>query len=85
MKTLKEIRFIRRIKQTDLAKQIGAPQPVISLIENGWVLPNPTLKHKIETALGEQIDWDSPVRLWKVRYNEGAEQPKQRRVPRKSD
>jgi len=44
-------RWERRIKQYELAAMIKVPPPIISLIENGHLLPDDRLKFKISKAL----------------------------------
>ena len=78
--TLKEIRLKRQIKQAELAQAVGVQQVLISVIETGAVVPNPTLKRKIEQYLGEPVDWEKMTMDWKIKYREGAEKPKEVRV-----
>jgi len=86
MRTLKEIRFVKGIRQEEIGEIIGfpqLPQPVISMIEAGWVIPNPVIRDRIEAALGEKLDWEQPFKLWKIKYQQGKNPPKQRRVVKK--
>ena len=54
---MREIRQLKGIYQTDLARMVGINQPLISLIENGEVMPTLQDRYKIELALGMPVDW----------------------------
>ncbi len=57
---LVEARFKKRMTQWGLRNLTGIHQSKISLIENGYLVPNESEKWEIAQALGfkpEEIDW----------------------------
>jgi DNA-binding XRE family transcriptional regulator len=57
---LYEARVLARKKQYELAKTVGISQAAISMIENGYLKPNPEQKAAIAGALSlrvQDVDW----------------------------
>ena len=52
--TLREARFFKGFSQWDLSIKTSIPQTKISLIENGYVMPNEKEKKKLASALGKR-------------------------------
>lgn len=52
---LRRLRLQRNFRQWDLALLTGIPQSWISLLEHGFVMPNPGQAKIINQVLGEQI------------------------------
>ncbi|MBA7674739.1 hypothetical protein ES703_82962 [subsurface metagenome] len=51
------MRAFRNLTQEELMRRLAMPQPVISKLETGDVLPSDALRKRIQTALG----WDEAV------------------------
>lgn len=52
---IKKLRKIKRIKQTDMAKQIGIGRTALSKIENGAYFPSANTMKKISDFLNEPL------------------------------
>jgi DNA-binding XRE family transcriptional regulator len=53
---LREVRFLKRMSQWNLAILLGVHQSRISLLENGYVEPREDERKKIAKALGVRME-----------------------------
>jgi len=61
--TMKELRRLKNVTQMELAEITGLTQTTISFIEVGKVNPFKSTQTKIETALGQSVDWRQTKRF----------------------
>ena len=55
--TLLECRNKKNLSQTELSAKADISQAQLSFIETGRAIPHPSIRRKLEYALGIKVDW----------------------------